>query len=92
MESVRQGLRQRPDDADARTVRDAVRAGHVCQEVVLKTLVAVIQRRKDGALPLGCKPTGRVGGMCGVVICQHTCHVRGVFSGVCNGSSSVNQG
>ena len=40
MESVRQGLRQRPDDADAHTVRDAVHAGPVCQEVVLKTLVA----------------------------------------------------
>ena len=55
------GLRQRPDDADAKcSVHDAIHVG----ALVLETMFS--SGRKDGAFLLGCKPTGRVGGLGGV--------------------------
>ena len=59
------GPRQRQDDADARcSAQDAIRGVALCQEFVERTLFS--SGRKDGAFLLGCKPTGRFGGLGGV--------------------------
>ena len=63
---------KRPDDADARcSAQDATHGGALCQEFVEKTSFSSL--RQDGAFLLGCKPTGRVGGVWSFVNTRDTC-------------------